>query len=81
MRLLHTFTGVRMDDARNKRGWVLTSVWAWAMDAVAVGLILIVLSSFYVWYELRQKRMLGVIVVLSGLLSCGLFCIGLRWFY
>jgi len=81
MRLLHTFTGVRMGDARNKRDWVLTSVWAWAMDAVAVGLILIVLSSFYMWYELRQKRMLGVIVVLSGLLSCGLFCIGLRWFY
>jgi hypothetical protein len=45
MRILHTFTGVRLDDARNRRDWVLTSVWAWTMDAVAGGLILMILSS------------------------------------
>jgi hypothetical protein len=81
IRILHTFTGVRLDDARNKRDWVVTSVWAWTMDAVAAGLILMVLSSFYMWYGLRQKRLLGAIVLLSGFLSCGLFCIGLRWLY
>ena len=81
IRILHTFTGVRLDDARNKRDWVVTSVWAWTMDAVAAGLILMVLSSFYMWYGLRQKRRLGAIVLLFGFLSCGLFCIGLRWLY
>jgi hypothetical protein len=81
VRILHTFTGVRMDDARNRRDWVLTSVWAWTMDAVAAGLILMVLSSYYMWYELPQKRRLGVIVLALGFLSSGLFCVGLRCFY
>jgi hypothetical protein len=38
MRVLHTFTGVRAGDERNHRDWVLTTVWAISMDAVAVGM-------------------------------------------
>jgi hypothetical protein len=81
MRILHTFTGVRQDDARNGRDWILTSVWAWTMDAVAVGLILMVLSGYYMWYELPPKRKWGIIALGLGFLSCGLFCVGLRWLY
>lgn len=81
MRLLHTFTGVRMNDSRNERDWILTSVWAFTMDAVAAGLILMVLSSLYMSYELVQKRFLGTIILSLGLLICGLFCFGLRWLY
>jgi hypothetical protein len=81
IRILHTFTGVRTDDSRNGRDWILTSVWAWTMDAVAVGLILMVLSSYYMWLELPQKRKLGAAVLALGLLSCSLFCFGLRWLY
>lgn len=81
MRLLHTFTGVRMNDARNERDWILTSVWAFAMDAVAAGVILMVLSSLYMWYELPQKRRVGAIILSLGFLSAGLFCVGLRWLY
>ena len=81
MRLLHTFTGVHPEDARNRRDWVLTSVWAWTMDAVAVGLILMVLSSLIIWCELPQERRWGVIVLALGFLSRGLFCIGLRCLY
>ena len=40
IRVLHTFTGVQMDDSRNTRDWALTSMWAFSMDAVAAGLIL-----------------------------------------
>jgi hypothetical protein len=79
MRLLHTFTGVRLDDQRNQRDWVLTSVWALAMDAVAAGLILMVLSGLMMWYDARQNMLLGGIALLLGFLSCGLFCVGLRW--
>jgi hypothetical protein len=81
MRILHTFTGVRMDDARNQRDWILTSIWALAMDAVAAGLIFMVFSSLYMWYELPSKRLPGAIIFLLGLLSCSLFCVGLRWLY
>ncbi len=81
MRLLHSFTGVRANDTRNHRDWILTSVWTFAMDAIAVGLILMVLSSLVMWYELPEKRRLGAIALSSGVLICGLFCFGLRWLY
>jgi hypothetical protein len=81
MRILHTFTGVRLGDTRNQRDWILTSVWAWTMDAVAAGLILMVLSSYFLWYELPGKRKSEIVVLALGLLSCGLFCVGLRFLY
>jgi len=80
-RILHNFTGVRMADRRNQRDWIFTELWAWAMDALAGGLIFMVLSSLYMWFELRTKRLWGTMVVSAGLLSCALFCVGLRWLY
>jgi len=80
MRTLHTFTGASVHDDRNQRDWVLTKVWAFTMDAVAAGLIVMVLSSIYMWYELPEKRRLGAIILSLGVLSCGLFCVGLRLF-
>ena len=81
IKVLHTFTGVQMDDPRNSRDWALTSVWAFSMDAVAAGLIFMVLSSWYMWFELPQKRLPGAIVLGLGSLICGLFCVGLRWLF
>ncbi len=81
IRVLHTFTGVQMDDARQNRDWALTSVWAFSMDAVAAGLIFMVLSSLYMWFELPQKRLPGAVVLGLGSLICGLFCMGLRWLF
>ena len=83
MRTLHTFTGasVHEKENRNQRDWLLTKVWTLTMDAIAVGLIIMVLSSFYMWYQLPEKRRLGAIVLAVGVLSCGLFCVGLRWLY
>lgn len=78
---LHTFTGVRMADARYQRDWILTTVWALSMDAAAAGLVIMVLSGFYMWYGLRQKRLLGLIALALGFLSCGFFAVGLRWIY
>ena len=81
MRALHAFTGVQMDDPRNTRDWVLTSLWAYSMDAVAIGLIFMVLSSLVMWFKLPQKRAAGAVVLGLGTLLCGWFCVGLRWFY
>ena len=81
VKVLHTFTGVQMDDPRNTRDWALTWLWAYSMDAVAAGLIFMVLSSLYMWFEIPQKRLPGAIVLVSGLLSCSLFCVGLRWLF
>lgn len=81
VRILHTFTGVRMEDTRNQRDWLLTSVWAFAMDAVALGLVLLVLTSLVLWFNLGRKRTLAGIVLLAGFATCALFCVGLRWLY
>jgi|SRR5215831_5668116 len=81
MHVLHTFTGVRANDPKNRRDWILTTIWALSMDALAVGLILMVLSSLYMWYRLRSKRAVGFIVLLLGVLTCGFFVFGLQWIY
>ena len=81
IKTLHAFSGNVIDDPRNSRDWALTTLWAWSMDVVAAGLIYMVLSSFYMWFRLPRKRLPGVIVLALGTLSCGLFCIGLRWLF
>lgn len=81
MRVLHTFTGFQVENASNRRSWALTTVWAYSMDAVAAGLIFMVFSSLYMWFELPQKRHAGAVVLGLGTLICGLFCVGLNWLF
>lgn len=81
LHVLHTFTGVRASDPRNERDWILTRVWALAMDAVAVGLVLMVLSGLWLWWRLPAKRRLGVVSLLLGVVTCFWFVVGLRWLY
>jgi hypothetical protein len=81
MKFLHVFDGNVADDPRNHRDWSLTYLWAYSMDAVAAGLIFMVLSSVYMWLQLPRKRVPGAVVLGLGLLSCGLFCLGLRWLF
>ena len=81
IRTLHTFIGVQMDDPRNRRDWVLTTVWAYSMDAIVAGIIFMVLSSLLMWFKLPQKRVPGVVVLAVGTLLCAWFCVGLRWFF
>ena len=81
LRTLHTFVGVRPEDSRNQRDWVLTTVWALSMDAVAAGVVFMVLTSYYMWWGLREKRKPGLVALALGSGVCGLFVVGLRWLY
>lgn len=81
MKFLHVFTGNVADDPRNNRDWTLAYLWAYSMDAVAAGLIFMVLSSVYMWLQIPRKRRSGAVVLTLGCFSCGLFCVGLRWFF
>lgn len=80
-RILHTFTGVRLNDKRNARDWWATRLWAFSMDAVAAGLIFMVLSSVWMWWSQKRKRAAGLAALAAGTAVCGLFVAGLRWFY
>lgn len=81
MHVMHTFTGVRLTDPRMQRDWLPTTIWALSMDALAAGLIIMVLSSWYMWYGLKQKRRLGWLALGSGVICCGFFVVGLAFLY
>jgi hypothetical protein len=70
MHILHTFTGVRPGDNRNGRDWRMTTLWAISMDAVAGGLIAVVLTSYVMWFRLKSKRRGGYVALLLGGLTC-----------
>ena len=79
MNQLHTFTGAPAGDTRNERDWLLTTVWALSMDAVALGLIWMVISSYVMWYRLPTKRRVGIVALMLGFATCAAFVAGLRW--
>jgi len=79
MHVLHTFTGAPAADSRNRRDWMLTTVWALSMDAVAAGLIVMVSGSYVMWFRLRTKRLGGIVALALGFISCGAFVSALRW--
>ncbi|MEO8595471.1 MAG: hypothetical protein ABI759_19280 [Candidatus Solibacter sp.] len=81
LRGMHTFVGVSPDDPRNRRDWILTTIWAMSMDAVAAGVLVLVLSGVYLWWNRREKRAAGLIALALGTVVCGLFIVGLRWVY
>jgi hypothetical protein len=78
MHVLHTFTGVRVGDTRNQRDWLPTTLWALSMDAVALGLIVMVASGLYMWWGLKPKRKLGVAALGLGIVSCAWLLFGVR---
>lgn len=49
------------------------------VHGLAAGLLLMVLTSCYVWWQLRRKRLLGLAALVAGALSCGFFVVGLTW--
>ena len=80
MSALHHFTGVSMTDPERQRDWWLTTLWSLAMDAVAVGLVVLVGTGIYMWWRVKRRRMLGVLVLASGLACGGFFLFGLSPF-
>jgi hypothetical protein len=51
------------------------------MDAVAVGLIVMVVSSYQMWYRLKAKRRNGWIALALGFATCGGFLSSLFWLF
>jgi hypothetical protein len=71
-RIFHTFSGSRYN-APGQRDWALTTTWVVAMDALAAGLIVMVLGSYYMWYRLKRTHTLGSLALAAGFASCAMF--------
>jgi hypothetical protein len=74
---LHKLTGVRMDQPAQTRDWVLTRIWSLAMDALALGLVVLVASGVYLWYRRPATRRPGLVALLAGVACCAFFLAGI----
>jgi hypothetical protein len=75
--VFHTFSGSRFNQPDSRRDWIVTGVWVFAMDALAAGLIVMVLGSYYMWWRLKKQKRLGLVTLIAGFVICGAFVAGL----
>jgi hypothetical protein len=78
---LHTFSGVRpiWREKESKRDWLPTILWSISIDALSIGVILLVMSSLYMGYRLKEKRRLVLASLGLGILLCSFFIWGLAY--
>lgn len=76
---LHTFSGVRpiWGEHESVRDWLPTRIWSFSIDALAVGVILLVASSLYMAFRQREKRVPVAASLLIGIAVCAFFIWGL----
>lgn len=74
--IFHTFSGSRFTQPASQRDWIITSIWVFAMDALAAGLIVMVLGSYYMWWRLKKRKTLGLVTLAAGFAICGMFVTG-----
>lgn len=63
---LHTFNGVNKNNTDLNSNWLITSVWRLSMDLIAAGLLLLCISSWIMWYKIRQNYGWGWMVLILG---------------
>ena len=66
MRTLHTFNGVNKDNPNIQPNWIITRIWKFARDVIAIGFIILCISSWIMWYKLRKKYTWGPLILISG---------------
>ena len=79
---LYTFTGVRgiYREPNSVRDWLPTRIWSFGMDAVAIGVILMVLTSLYMGWQRFKPHPVGSLVSFAlGAILTVYFIWGLAW--
>ena len=74
--IFHTFSGSRFNQPATERDWLMTTIWVLAMDALAAGLIVMVVGSYYMWWRLKKRKVLGICLLAAGFAACGVFVAG-----
>ena len=74
--IFHAFSGTRFNQPTSQPDWVVTSAWVVAMDALATGLIVMVLGSYYMWWRLKRRKTLGMVTLGTGFAACLMFVFG-----
>jgi len=71
--MLHSFNSVVLGRVEEQRDWILTWVWVITMDALCVGLAVVVASGIYLWWCMLGKRALGILSLCLGTSGCIVF--------
>jgi hypothetical protein len=71
IRTLHTFNGV--DTIQSKPNWIVTRVWRTTMDIVAIGMIFLCISSWYMWYKTSATKTPGLLLLTAGFMTAVFF--------
>lgn len=79
IRNLHTFNGVSKDNPGMQPNWIITRIWKFTMDVIAIGFIILCISSWIMWYKVRKKYNWGLLVLMSGFLLAIYFVFLLRF--
>ena len=76
---LHTFSGVRAiwNEPVQEKDWIMTRIWSFSIDAVSIGLILMVLSSLYMGFQIKESRQWVIGSLALGVFACSFFIWGL----
>jgi len=78
IRTLHTFNGANKNNPSIQPNWLLTRVWRFSMDAIAIGLIFLSFSSWIMWYKVRKDYSWGYLTLIAGFIIAIYFVILLR---
>lgn len=73
LRGLHTFNGVNNGKPSDSPNWIITNIWRYSMDAIAIGLILTCLTSWIMWFKVRQEYKLGYVTIAVSFILAGYF--------
>lgn len=73
LRTLHTFNGMNKENPSQSPNWVITNIWRFAMDAIAIGLIIICVSSWMMWCQVRKEYKMGYVILISSFITAGYF--------
>ncbi len=73
LRTLHTFNGITKENHLQYPNWWITRVWRYSMDVIAIGLIIICISSWVMWHRVRKDYKFGYVILVTSLLLSGYF--------
>lgn len=79
IRTLHTFNGVDRNNSSKEENWLVTSVWKFAMDGIAILLIFLCVSSWIMWYKIRNDYKWSAFILMAGFLTSLYFVYLIRW--
>jgi uncharacterized protein len=80
IRTLHTFNGSDKNRPAIRPNWIITNVWRLVMDTTAIGLIILCITGWIMWFGVRKKFPAGLLILALGFAGAIFFVFILKLF-